>query len=100
MARGQFNNEEKKWIRAILDIGCIVCHRNGFQTPAEVHHLKSGGVRIGHSHSIPLCMIHHRSGRNDDDAVSRHPWKKQFEIMYGKEDDLYEYTKSLIELRD
>jgi hypothetical protein len=45
-------------------------------------------------------MIHHRSGRNDDDAVSRHPWKKQFEIMYGKEDDLYEYTKSLIELRD
>lgn len=54
------------WFR---EIGCIACRiedelrdeiaRTG--CAAEVHHLLSGGYRIGHSHTIPLCSWHHRA---------------------------------------
>lgn len=82
---------EKKWMDFLSQHGCVIC-----RSPTEIHHLLSGGRRIGHLHSISLCMIHHRSGRNDS-VVSRHPWRKAFEQKYGTEAQLLEKLRSLYE---
>lgn len=76
-------NEEQRWMNWIVDHGCVVC-----RSPALVHHLLSGGRRVGHLDTIPLCYLHHQSGRNDKQVVSRHPWRKQFEQRYGTEQEL------------
>lgn len=42
-------------------MGCIACRERGFgYVPPDIHHLLSGGVRIGHDATIPLCAHHHR----------------------------------------
>ncbi len=70
-------------------LGCVVCRNECLgSTPAQVHHILRGSVRIGHDATIPLCGLHHNSGRCDDEVVSRHPWRSKFEEKYGKEADL------------
>ncbi len=60
------------------EIGCLV-HGNW----ADAHHLKSGGVRISHDHTIPLCvnchwLIHNRT--------------RQFHADHGTDAELLERT--------
>ncbi|MGP1667686.1 MAG: Ref family recombination enhancement nuclease, partial [Rhodanobacter sp.] len=57
-------NAEQSWMDAISRLGCVVCHIQGYpNTPAEIHHMLSGGRRIGHLWTIPLCAPgHHRYG--------------------------------------
>lgn len=82
---------------AICQIGCIACRVMGITgVPAEPHHLLSGGRRIGHLFTIPLCQLHHRSHVNDGVIVSRHPWKRCFEAAYGTEQELLEQTRNLV----
>ena len=83
------NNEEKKWMNFLGAYGCVICHR-----PCEIHHLLSGGRRIGHLDSISLCMEHHRGGYNTESIVSRHPWKRAFEKRYGTEKQLLNILRS------
>lgn len=87
---------EKKWRDAIIQLGCIVCRLEGKDSPAEQHHLLSGGRRMGHMFSIPLCYLHHRSGRNDAEVVSRDQNQRRFEARYGTEAFLLAKTKELI----
>ena len=61
----------------ICQQGCAIC-----RSPAEPHHLLSGGRQIDDLHTIPLCPLHHRSHRNDEVATSRHPWKRAWEKRY------------------
>ena len=87
---------EREWCDAIVQIGCIACRVMGFVgTPAEVHHLLSGGRRIGHLHSIPLCPGHHRSSEGMV-KIGRHPFKRDFEEAYGTEAELLEKTRALV----
>lgn len=46
-------------------IGCIACRKagSGYAIP-EVHHVLSGGRRIGHQATLPLCPHHHRFPSN------------------------------------
>lgn len=89
---------ERAWCDDITAIGCIACRVMGFiGTPAEVHHLKSGGRRIGHQHSIPLCPGHHRNA--EAGKVSRHPNKARFEAAYGSEEALLNKTRELVAQR-
>ena len=92
--------EEKEWMDQISQLGCIVCHREFWiETPAEVHHI-AGKVKIGsHFATIPLCYEHHRSGRNDEKATSRHPFKREFEKRYGTQTELLQATKERVEER-
>ena len=46
---------------ALQRIGCICCRERMVYSQPDVHHLLSGGRRIGHQHPIPLCAWHHRS---------------------------------------
>jgi hypothetical protein len=65
-----------------------------------MHHILKAGRRVDDFHTIPLCFIHHRSGENTPDYVSRHPWRKEFEKRYGSELDLYlELKEKLLALK-
>jgi hypothetical protein len=86
---------------AICQLGCCACRVMGITgVPAEPHHLLSGGRRIGHLHTIPLCDLHHRSHVNDGVIVSRHPWRRAFEKAYGTEQQLLEQTRELVQRRE
>lgn len=88
---------ERDWCDQITRLGCIVCYLHGFgHTPAAVHHILKGGRRIGHMHTIPLCYTHHNSGVNTRIAVSRHPYRAEFERRYGTESYLLGKTRELV----
>lgn len=74
---------------AIVELGCIACWLDGQPPrPTAVHHLLSGGRRIGHKHTIGLCDPGHHQNGQPLGLVSRHPWKTRFEERYGKEEAL------------
>jgi hypothetical protein len=84
---------EKEKYRKISELGCSLCRHQGNEgTPAELHHIRRGGVR-SKSPVIPLCPFHHR-GTN----TSIHSGRKWFEKHYGiTEEELLEQTEKLIE---
>ena len=86
-------------LEKIAQTPCIVCLLYlSAETPAEVHHLVEAGRRKGHQFTIPLCHIHHRAGVIWTLAVSRHPYKAEFERRYGTEAFLLEETNKLIKV--
>ena len=67
--------------------GCIACRKDGHpDTPAEIHHITSGGRRMGHLFSLPLCSAHHRGDGRMVPSVHFH--RKAFERAYGLQGDL------------
>jgi hypothetical protein len=59
-----------------------------------VHHVLSGGRRIGHLSTLPLCDPGHHQGGQSLGMVSRHPWKAQFEAKYGTEQELLDRLRA------
>jgi hypothetical protein len=81
--------EEKRWMDAIVEHGCIACVLDGHSPrPTAVHHILRGGRRIGHLFTLPLCDPGHHQNGDSLGLVSRHPNKARFEAKYGKEMDL------------
>lgn len=89
------NKDQKRFQDRVRALGCIVCHSEGVDSPAEIHHLLSGSRRIGEDSVLGLCQIHHRGQINTAKAVSRHPWRREFEARYGTEAELLEKTMEL-----
>ena len=87
---------EKKWMAAVADLGCIVCLDEHGYVPCHVHHILVAGKRSGHLNTIGLCPTHHSSGIRNAFAVSRHPFRREFEARYGTEWELLLKTKELI----
>lgn len=83
---------ERQWMSAISQLGCCVCGRS----PVQIHHLLSGGRRIGHLSTIPLCQPHHQGGFNDAHCVSRHPYKRAVEARHGTEQQLLELVRERV----
>jgi hypothetical protein len=83
---------EKEKYRKIAELGCSLCRHQGNEgTPAELHHIRRGGIR-SRSPVIPLCPFHHR-GSN----TSIHSGRKWFENHYGiTEEELFEQTEKLL----
>lgn len=80
---------EREWMDAIVAYGCIACRMDGLGiVPPAVHHILSGGRRIGHLSTLPLCDPGHHQNGQQFGMVSRHPWKTQFEQRYGSEGHL------------
>ncbi len=78
---------DEQYQDALRQLGCIVCNLfNGCYTPASIHHILSGGRRIGERHVLPLCYPHHQGGFNDERCVSRHPYRVAFIKRYGSEE--------------
>ena len=84
---------EKEKYRKIAELGCSLCRHQGNEgTPAELHHIRRGGVR-SRSPVIALCPYHHRGSNTSIHGMGR----KRFEQKYGiTEEQLLEKTESLI----
>ena len=90
--------EERRWMAAITDMGCVICFRDmGVSSPPEIHHL-NGKVKEGcHLQSIPLCYQHHREGSDNALFTSRHPSKNRFEKRYGTEQSLLDWAREKLQ---
>jgi hypothetical protein len=83
------NKKEKEHLAKVASLGCYVCER-----PAEVHHIRKHtgmSLRPSHYETIPLCFVHHRTGKD-----SIHLGKKLFIEKYGTEQEILEITKERI----
>ncbi len=90
---------EKRWLDRIMqdDIGCIVCRLYlRVYTPPEPHHIEGKTKPGAHAMAIPLCPPHHRWHLKNDQCVSVHPHKAEFERRYGSERKLLEATRELV----
>lgn len=89
----------------MLQVGCVACTLNGHPfTPGEIHHLLSGGRRIGHRASVCLCPGHHRGvfeGRyaewSQDNGPSLGRESRKFRETFGSDSELLEIQEALIE---
>ncbi len=82
--------------------GCVVCRiQHGAFVANEVQHLTSGGRRLGHRYTIPLCAWHHRgicSGSITTPEMTRiygpsfANGRKEFEAAFGSEAHLLDET--------
>jgi hypothetical protein len=83
-------------------IGCVACWMLGYpETPHDVQHLLSGGVRRGHIATIPLCPAHHRgvgfSPSIHFASIARNP--RTFRETFGSDDELLTLTDRLISIK-
>jgi hypothetical protein len=86
--------EERRWLDAIVDHGCVACWLDGHESrPTAVHHILRGGHRIGHLFTLPLCEPGHHQGGQPLGLISRHPDKTIFEAHYGTETYLLNYLQ-------
>ena len=95
MAKKRPTVAEKKWMEAVSNYGCIACHQDGLNVPAEIHHIRKHtgmGLRPSHTKILPLCSVHHRTGK-----ISVHLGKKAFESKYGTEEQLEKQLRERIE---
>ena len=88
--------DEKRYLSAVAELGCLVCRRMGYEgTPAEIHHKRAGtgaGRRSSHYDAIPLCPEHHR-GKTGLHGLGT----KGFAKHYGyDEDDLLADVRLLL----
>jgi len=83
------NKKEKEHLAKVASLGCYVCER-----PAEVHHVRNHtgmSLRASHYETIPLCFVHHRTGKD-----SIHLGKKLFIEKYGTEQEILKITRERI----
>ena len=95
MAKKRPTVEEKKYISQVADYGCVACHQDGLNVPAEIHHIRKHtgiGLRPSHFNILPLCASHHRTGK-----ISVHLGKKAFEEKYGTEEQLEKKLRERLE---
>ena len=79
----------------VSNLGCIACEIDGKFAEAEIHHIRNHtglGLRPSHYDIIPLCPIHHRTGK-----ISVHLGKQAFEEKYGKQEYLAKKVREKIE---
>lgn len=74
--------QERAYMSAQAEAGCILCRYLGYgDTPAEIHHLRDGmgaGQRNSNLLTIPLCPEHHRG-----DTGYHGLGRRAFEREYG-----------------
>lgn len=90
--------DEKRWMDAIVEYGCIACLLDGEPgTPAAVHHLVVGNRRLGHGWTIPLCDPGHHQNGKPLGRISIHPGRSPAFIQrYGTERELLERLQRIL----
>lgn len=91
----------------LTDFGCVACYLNGFEhkTLAEIHHYLSGGKRISHDATVPLCTWHHQgtSAEAKPSTLLRllgpswHKHRRAFRARYGSDAELLETVNRMID---
>lgn len=88
--------------RMVREIGCICCwlafgKKSLF---AERDHLLSGGKRMGHWYTIPLCFKHHRVRNQGGLWTSVADGSKAFTRVHGSRIDLWLKVQHALGLSD
>ena len=86
---------EKERLQTIAEMPCYACFQDGVETQSEVHHIRKHtgmGLRPSHTSILPLCSVHHRTGK-----ISVHLGKSAFEKKYGTEEQLEKQLRERIE---
>jgi len=104
------NKADKRRFLAITEIGCLACRlqfpdrNHDFSYTTDVHHLLSGGKRIGNHATIGLCPYHHRNVYDlpkefmiENLGPSLADGIKVFEQIFPTQKELLEMQNELIE---
>ena len=72
---------ESRHKNAVAAIGCILCVRLGYgETPAELHHLRTGGWGKGDYKTLMgLCPEHHR-GNTGIHGMGTRAFERYYEV--------------------
>jgi hypothetical protein len=74
---------------AMAQLGCIACHKDGYDNPmVSIHHIDGRTKPGAHKLVLPLCAGHHQDATGKPGLLAVHPWKTRFESRYGKQTDL------------
>ena len=88
------NTKHKKiHYEKLVSLGCIICRKMGFNSPAEIHHINEGriGKRADFRMCLPLCPTHHRNG-----VESYHYSPKKFTEKWGNQTSLLQEALSYV----
>lgn len=91
------NVKEKEYLARVAELGCLVCNSMGYDSPAEIHHIRSGqgmGQRASHFDAIPLCHAHHRTGGY---GVAFHAGPKIWQEKYGTETEMLHRVQNALD---
>jgi hypothetical protein len=88
--------EESRRLDALHNMPCVI-NNHDCGGGIQAHHLTSGGRRLGHMFTIPLCKWHHHwdSPLPIGDAYGK--GKKSWIAKHGTEKELLEKTNLLLE---
>jgi hypothetical protein len=99
---------EQTRIDAMRKHGCVACAMLGVPNvnQLELHHILSGGIRMGHYFSVFLCRGHHQGdwSREQSDwiepekRVAISDGRKLFTAVYGTERSLWERVQTKLKL--
>lgn len=78
------NKAEQNWMKAVSEQPCSI-NNDDCGGGVQVHHITSGGRRLGHLYTIPLCVNHHGPQTPLKHGHAVHKGKKTFENIYGSQ---------------
>jgi len=83
------NKTERQFHDRLAQIGCIACRKDGrFNPVVSIHHIDGRKKKGAHLKVLPLCAGHHQQGTGAAGLIAVHPYKAQFERMYGSQLEL------------
>ena len=88
---------ERIHMERVANLGCLICRKEGnLYSPAELHHIRDVtltglGQRAKHTEIIPLCVAHHRIGKE-----SFHNNSRAFSKKWGSQRELLKETLDLL----
>lgn len=77
--------DEKEHMKRVSELPCCVCQPGWQRSMTQVHHLISGGRRMGHFFVIPLCEWHHQHVHQLAGVIRTH-WELVNETLGVKRD--------------
>ena len=99
---------EQERIEALKRLGCVACAVLGVPNvnQLELHHILSGGARLGHWFTIFLCRGHHQGDWSElqlecidpEKRVAISDGRKRFNAAYGTERSLWERCQERLKL--
>lgn len=93
------SSTERAYMDRVASIGCIACRIDGHYTPeVSIHHIDGRTKPGAHFRIIPLCAHHHQDSPEGREKgfIAVHPWKAQFEAMYGKQECLLRQVNEML----
>ena len=90
--------DQAYWSKLIDDVGCIACLIDGNRNyNATIHHCDGRTKPGAHRRVISLCAGHHQQGTGEDKTlIAVHPYKAQFEDLYGTQESLIELCRGMV----